>query len=245
MKLTVLGKYGPFPGPGGACSGYLLESGGVRLVLDMGNGTLSRLFQQGGITNLSGILLSHLHSDHMGDMMVLRYALQQFRARGMDAPIPLPVAAPAEPEQEYRQLSACGTYDLMPIADGMTLRFGNLAVKFQRMIHPVPSYSMDITDGTRRLFYTGDTGYFPELPGLCRGADMLLADCGLLHGEKTTAIAPHLTAREAGELARDAGAGQLLCSHIWGGYEDEAVLAEARLAFPAAQAAKELHTYEI
>ena len=245
MKLTVLGKYGPFPGPGGACSGYLLESGDVRLVLDMGSGTLSRLFQQGGITGLNGILLSHLHSDHMEDLMILRYALQQFRARGRDVSIPLFVAAPSEPEQEYRQLSACGTYDLMPISDGMTIRIGEFSIKFQRMIHPVPSYSMDITDGKRRLFYTGDTGYFPELPDLCRGADLLLADCGLLHSEKTTVIAPHLTAKEAGELARDAGVGQLICSHIWGGYEDGPVLAEARLAFPAAQAAKELHTYEV
>lgn len=245
MKLTVLGKYGPFPGPGGACSGYLLESGDVRLVLDMGSGTLSRLFQQGGITGLNGILLSHLHSDHMGDLMILRYALQQFRARGREVPIPLFVAAPAEPEQEYRQLSACGMYDMMPIADGMTIRIGELSIKFQRMIHPVPSYSMDITDGKRRLFYTGDTGYFPELPDLCRGADLLLADCGLLSAEKTTAIAPHLTAKEAGELARDAEVGQLICSHIWGGYEDEPVIAEARIAFPAAQAAKELHTYEV
>ena len=211
----------------------------------MGSGTLSRLFQQGGITGLNGILLSHLHSDHMEDLMILRYALQQFRSRGREVPIPLLVAAPAEPEQEYRQLSACGMYDMMPIADGMTLRFGELSVKFQRMIHPVPSYSMDITDGKRRLFYTGDTGYFPELPALCQDADLLLADCGLLSAEKTTAIAPHLTAKEAGELARDAGVGQLICSHIWGGYEDEQVGEEARLAFPAAQVAKEMHTYEI
>lgn len=38
MKLTVLGKYGPYPAVGGATSGYLLETGKASFVLDMGSG---------------------------------------------------------------------------------------------------------------------------------------------------------------------------------------------------------------
>ena len=38
MKLTVLGCYGPYPPAGGACSGYLLEEGGTRVLIDCGNG---------------------------------------------------------------------------------------------------------------------------------------------------------------------------------------------------------------
>lgn len=38
MNLTVLGNTGPFPAPGGACSGYLFESKGSRIVLDFGSG---------------------------------------------------------------------------------------------------------------------------------------------------------------------------------------------------------------
>lgn len=43
MKLTVLGNTGPYPKAGGACSGYLLENGDSKVVLDMGNGTLANL----------------------------------------------------------------------------------------------------------------------------------------------------------------------------------------------------------
>ena len=91
MKLTILGKYGPYPAAGGACSGYLIEQGSTRVLIDCGNGVLSRLQQVCKIKDLSAIVLSHLHSDHMADMLVLRYALEIGRVRGildMD-PIPL------------------------------------------------------------------------------------------------------------------------------------------------------------
>ena len=243
MELTILGKNGPFPRAGGACSGYLLTAGDIRLVLDLGNGTLSRLFGLIQPEQISGILLSHLHSDHMSDMLILRYALQQYYARGRKVPIPLSVVAPVEPEVEFRQLSGAGVYDMVPARDGMRLHFGTLQVTLHRMIHSVLSFSMDISDGKSRLFYTGDSGYFEELPGLCRGADLLLADAGLLSHEKTTYIAPHMTAKEAGELARDAQVKQLVCTHIWGGYTDEQILSEAAQSFGNVCVAQEGATY--
>ena len=38
MKLTVLGCNGPYPAPGGACSGYLLQEGDTGVLLDCGAG---------------------------------------------------------------------------------------------------------------------------------------------------------------------------------------------------------------
>ena len=43
MKLTVLGCNGPYPAAGGACSGYLLETGDTRVLLDCGAGALAAL----------------------------------------------------------------------------------------------------------------------------------------------------------------------------------------------------------
>ena len=270
MKLTVLGRYGPFPAPGGACSSYLIEAPAVigqngandpkvRIVLDLGAGALSRLLSVCPLKTIDAVILSHLHSDHMSDMLVLRYALQQYRARGVEVPMPLKVIAPAEPEAEFRALAGTGTYDMVKATDTLKLRFGALTITLHSMFHPVPSFAVDILEerpksppayGPKepevRLFYTGDTGLHDGLRPLCEGATVLLADTGLLAREKTTEFAPHLTALEAGKLAREAGVGKLLCTHLWGGgIPEDQVLLEARRHFPSAQIAQEMHIYEV
>ena len=71
MYLTVLGNNGPFPAPDGACSSYLLESdsGETTLLLDAGTGSLARLLQHVRVEALTGVAISHLHFDHMSDLL--------------------------------------------------------------------------------------------------------------------------------------------------------------------------------
>src|ERR1700755_1703196 len=78
MRLTVLGCAGSFPGPESACSAYLVEAQGFRLLVDFGPGSLSALQRYGDLDGVDAILLSHLHCDHMLDacsyIVVRRYA---------------------------------------------------------------------------------------------------------------------------------------------------------------------------
>ena len=246
MKLSVLGKYGPFPAPGGACSGYLLEAGDVSLVLDLGSGTLSRLRELKPLLNIDAVLLSHLHSDHAADMLVLRYALQQLSARGRHVPLPLSVVAPDAPEVEYRQLTSSGVYDMLPIQDKMRIHFQDVSVSFHRMIHPVPTYAMVFEHEGKKFVYTGDTGYHDDLPELCMNADLLLADTCFLQNEGGGSTSAHLTTREVAALAKKSHVRQLLCTHIWGGgYSDAQVLQEVSALCPGAMIAEEMHEYYI
>lgn len=245
MKLTVLGKYGPYPAPGGACSGYLLESGDIRVLIDLGSGTFSRLIELVPELNINAVLLSHLHSDHMSDMLVLRYALAKFSGMGKNVPMPLTVAAPGEPSYEFRQLVASGVFDMTAVYDNMRMHIGDMHITFHRMIHPVPSYAMEISHKNRRLFYTGDTGWFDGLPQLVRGCDLLLCDTGYLSRDKTSKAAAHLTAREAGELARLGDVKRLVCTHLLPGYTDAQILDEAREAYPKASVAEEMKAYMV
>src|SRR3954465_11687841 len=91
MRLTVLGCAGSFPGPESACSAYLIEAQGFRLLMEFGPGSLSALQRYADLDSVDAILLSHLHGDHMLDacsfIVVGRYAPDGPRA-------PVPVYAP-------------------------------------------------------------------------------------------------------------------------------------------------------
>ena len=74
MYLTILGNNGPFPAPGGACSSYLLESdsGETKLLIDAGTGSLARLMDIARPETLDAVVLSHLHFDHMSDLLPMQ-----------------------------------------------------------------------------------------------------------------------------------------------------------------------------
>ena len=94
MKLTILGCNGPYPGAGGACSGYLLSEDDTHVLIDCGAGVIANLVRHIPWEALDAVVLSHLHYDHMSDLLPMQYALQ-FHPRET----PLPVYAPATPER--------------------------------------------------------------------------------------------------------------------------------------------------
>lgn len=234
MRLTVLGKYGPYPQPGGCCSGYLIETGDATVAVELGCGTLSRLLEVCPIKKLDAVLLSHGHYDHCGDVPILGYALEQGQGRGR-----LPLYAP----EEISGASA-KAFAMHLLSDGDKFHIGSLQIDVFGVQHSMKGFGMFFRDKAgRALCYTGDTCYFDALPQLCAGADVLLADVCLLE-EPDSGAKFHLTAGEAGELAVKSGCGKLLCTHIWGGGSDEKALLQ-RTGIENAQVVQEGCTYEI
>lgn len=245
MNLTVLGKYGPYPPAGGATSGYLVQEGNVNMLLECGSGILSRLQQVIPLGSLSAVVLSHLHSDHVADMYILRYALQQLQAAGEVSNIPLKVFTPTIPQAEFAMLRGQGVFEYITVMDGMSARLGDLELFFQAMTHPYPSYGVRIYGHNKVLAYTGDTKLNDSIIPFATNADLLLADTGLLSRDKTNNNVPHLTAREAGEIASAANVSRLLCTHISPRYNEAELLAEAAAAYPSAEIALEMSVYEL
>jgi ribonuclease BN (tRNA processing enzyme) len=67
-RLTVLGSCGAWPETGRACSGYLLEHDGYRVVLDLGYGTLPRLLAHCPGGSVDAVVITHEHPDHCVDL---------------------------------------------------------------------------------------------------------------------------------------------------------------------------------
>ena len=95
------------------------------------------------------------------------------------------------------------------------------------------------------LSYCTDTRPCDGGRRLSEGVDLMIHDATFVHDLVDQAVKTgHSTAREAAEIARDAGAKRLLLTHISARYENAAPLVEdAKPVFDATEAAEELKRY--
>lgn len=229
MILTMLGVNGPYPSVKGACSGYLLssDSGRTKILLDCGSGVLGRLLNECSVRDLNAVVLSHLHFDHMSDMLPMNYLLQ---AAGIER---LKVVCPGSPDK-VRRILEDGALDLYPTQD-MTI--GEMKLEFLRVAHPVETYAVRVICDGKTFVYTGDTNECDALQLFANECDLLLADAGLLRDDWTIKK-PHMTPGMCARLARDVGARMLVLTHINPSYNVEAVLDEAINDYPEAMVAR-------
>ena len=97
-----------------------------------------------------------------------------------------------------------------------------------------------------RFVHIGDTGRTDDLLEYCRGVDGLVIEATYMEEEVEMAREfSHLTARQAAELAVNAGVKQLFLTHISRRYREKDVLAEAQAVFPEAIVARDFDVFQI
>jgi ribonuclease Z len=108
-----------------------------------------------------------------------------------------------------------------------------------------PEEVLGPTQRGTKFVVIGDTGRTEDLIEVCRDADGLVIESTYLEEEADMARQfSHLTARQAGQLATQAGVHKLILTHISRRYREKDVLAEAQSAFPNAVVARDFDTFQ-
>jgi ribonuclease BN (tRNA processing enzyme) len=222
MRLTVLGRSPARPNPGEACAGYLVEGGGARLLLDIGPGIVAQLLLRHHPSELDAVVISHMHADHMLDLVTLRY-VYPWRRLSPDERLRI-VLPPGSADQLLDLARGVGGANHFEDAfrlgehDGTApLSFGSLTLTPRETQHYIPCWGFRAEADGRRLAYTADTAPCPGLADLADGADLLLSEATLRsldEDAKPPEPRGHLLPSEAGAAARDGGAGRLLLTHL-------------------------------
>ncbi|MFC4908053.1 MBL fold metallo-hydrolase [Actinomadura gamaensis] len=224
MILTVVGCSGTVPGPDAACSCYLLEHAGVRILLDLGTGALGPLQRFADPCAVDAVVLSHPHRDHCADLVPLVYLRDR---RGVSGP--LPVLAPAGSAERVVGEGRPYTDALKWLDAGPEpFRIGPFTVRTTPVPHSVPAVAVRVSAGDATLTYSGDSGVCAELDDLARGSDVLLCEAAAAV-DTPGASRNHLTPAQAAATATRAGAGQLILTHLRPWADPAAALAEARV----------------
>ncbi len=227
LALTVLGCDGSYAGPGGACSGYLVESGGTSLWLDAGPGTLANLQRHLDLDTLDGVVLTHAHPDHWVDVLPYHNVVRYLRPR-----TGVTVLSPPEVRRLAAEVNGHigPAFDWTEVHDGSSAQVGTLRLTFSRTDHPPETLAVRIEDATgASLGYSADTGPGWSLSELGPGLDLALCEASL--APEAERRVQHLTAAQAGASARAASAHHLVITHLQPGVDPGRARADASEAF--------------
>jgi ribonuclease BN (tRNA processing enzyme) len=197
-----------------------VEAGSAHVLLDCGSGITRRLAELSiPWQEITHVALSHFHIDHHADLPSLifawKYGMLPTRSSPIDVIGPLGTQALME-----RLAAAYGDWVTAPgfpvriteLAPGASFDLGGAKLDCAKVPHTPESIAYSITEGSRRLVYSGDTGFDPGFASWAHGCDLLVLECSL---PQSMAIVEHLTPEQCGEIGRLAEPKQLVLSHLY------------------------------
>jgi ribonuclease BN (tRNA processing enzyme) len=263
VRITVLGKSPAWQDAGGACSGYLVEEGDTTLLLDCGNGVFAKLREHVSYTDVGAIVISHMHADHFFDLASFAHALL-LAPRQQPVPVagwpgtqrparPRLIVPPGGPDVLRRTSGLWGDEGLIQSAfaveeykAGEGPEVGPLRLRFAEVPHYIQTHAVEISTASGARFTFGaDCRPNDELIEFARDTGLLLIEATLPRPERT-GVRGHLTASEAGDHARRAGARRVVLTHISDELDEDVARSEGEEGFGApVEIAREGATFEI
>ena len=230
MRLTVLGAGPAYTDRQGATgASYLVSLGRTHVLLDLGQGSLPRLFAAIPPTDLAAVVISHLHPDHFIDLVALRHFLRWEFDPPRRARVLGPTGLAARLDALHGEPGFAAASLDTEVLGTDERRIGELRVRAGLVHHTDESYGIRVwpAGGGPGLVYSGDCGRAADLAALLQPGDTLLSEVSYGPGPVQPGVA-HLDGPAVGGLAADAGAGRVLLTHLQMGYDPGETIASVR-----------------
>lgn len=254
MKLKILGSLSPYPKGQENGVGYLITNNTnvenedrALIVLDLGFGVCREFNFPDDLKNMH-VILSHLHGDHIADFAAVSYASFVFNKHGVlndRVKIYIPKGCEGEEYDFMNKIANDGFLEFIYYDENTVLNIDGIEIRFQKTLHPVPTFAARLTDGEKVISYTADSGFDEILIPFYNDSDILISDCGYLKKQKGEGVNNHQSAYEDGIIAKKANVKKLLLSHFWPETEPWECIEEAKENFEATYAARTGQEYEL
>ena len=219
-EVVFIGTSDAFGAGGRRQSAVMVRGRRGGMLLDCGATTNTGLSELGiDRGEIDSILVSHFHGDHFGGIPLFLLAALYTDRRTH----PLEIAGPPEVEARVRRLAAAMGHDIdrndwtfdirfTEIRPGAQIDLGPAEVSAFEMQHQLEAHPQGyrVSLGERTIAYSGDTGWFPDLPQLSAGADLFICECTLHHD----ALDFHLNLDEIVEHQAEFDCGRLILTHL-------------------------------
>jgi ribonuclease BN (tRNA processing enzyme) len=212
LKVTMLGTGVGIPQPGRSQAAVLVESD-QSLLLDCGAGTLLRLDQLGAsLEALDTVVLTHLHLDHVSDLLALANArylsdmpgLQVFGPEGTD--VYFKIAKSVYPNLDKMDMAV---RELLPM-DSISLK--GFDIFAEEACHSVTALAYRLEAEEKVVVYSGDTEPCPRVAALAKGADLLVHECSF---PEPFDVTNHSTPKKLGRMIKNQGVKRVVLTHLY------------------------------
>ena len=223
IEITLIGTGVAMPQPHRVQSGILVNLDSP-VLFDCGSGVLPRLPNCAAIGH---VFLTHLHLDHVADVMSL------IKAKWLCGSQDLRIYGPSGTSEWLSRVFDAYPYmlgkmniEVFEIADQDRVSIGRYEIICAKTAHGMPSLGYGIADekGCVRVVYSGDTEPIKSIAALASGADLLIHECSF--PDSVPDVTNHTTPRMLGDMMVGIAVGRIILTHLYPhtvGFEDEMV----------------------
>jgi ribonuclease BN (tRNA processing enzyme) len=219
LKIIILGSGTSIPYKRRGTPGIFVNSNNNLMLMDAGSGTISRLAKLGiDYKKIDFLLFSHFHPDHTLDLVSLLFALNHtpghIRKKNLVIIGPIGLKIFIQKLQNIYPLIIPKSYSLIinEVTNSVT-SFDGFKLQSRSVDHYIPTIAFRLSDDNSSAVISGDTSYCDGIIQISEHTDLLILEASF--PLKKYSAKGHLTAKEAGKIARIANAKTLVLKHLY------------------------------